>query len=80
MTTRTAPEIIATHLCSDIYDVKDARYQSTRYVAPAVYSIGNHYFCAPSGSQKCPKPWKWEKVGEYYDRAVFRAHMNDVED
>lgn len=74
---RTAAEIIAFHFSSDIRDIQDARYQSTRYAAPAVYSIGDHYYCSPKAGQKPPSDWSgWERIGHHYGRDVMRVHMN----
>lgn len=75
---RTAAEIIAFHFCSDIRDVQSCRYQPTRYTAPALYTIGDHYYCSPLPTQTPPKPWRWEKIGTHYGRDVMRAHMNDI--
>lgn len=68
-----ANEIIGFHLSWDMADVSAGRYQSTRYSSPGVYVCGEDYFCCPSGSQKLPKGWNWQKVGEYYGRTVYRA-------
>lgn len=68
---KTAPEIIATHLGWDMPEVSEGRYQ--RYSAPGVYVCGNDYFCAPTARQSPPKGWDWQKVGEHYGRAVYRA-------
>lgn len=68
-----ASEIIAFHLCWNMSDVTDGRYQPTRYASPGVYVCGDDYFCCPSGSQKLPEGFSWEKVGEYYGRSVYRA-------
>lgn len=70
---RTAPEIIGFHLGWDIREVSETRYQPTRYSAPALYTIGQSYYCAPSGSQTPPKGWQWTKVATHYGRDVFRA-------
>ena len=70
---RTAPEIIGTHLCWDMRDVSEGRYQPTRYHSPGVYVCGDDYFCAPTAAQKPPVDWQWDAVGEYYGRTVFIA-------
>ncbi len=74
---RTAAEIIATHLGYDLAEMSDYRYQPTSYHSPALYTIGDYYFCAPRKGQRCSKTWNWHLVGRYYERDVFRAHMND---
>lgn len=74
---RTAAEIIAFHFCIDIKDVQDCRYQATRYASPAVYTMGNHYYCSPKAGQKPPKGWNWEKIGEHYGHDVMRAGMEN---
>jgi NADH dehydrogenase FAD-containing subunit len=74
---RSAAELVAFHLCSDIADVRDARYQSSRY-ASAVFAIGDCYFCAPAKTHPLPHVgYVWEKVGEYYGRFVYRASMDN---
>ena len=75
---RTAAEIIATHICYDMAEMSDYRYQPTRYASPAVYAIGDYYYCAPTGGKSGPKPWKWQQIGTVYNRPVLRAHMNDI--
>lgn len=76
---RTAAEIIAFHFSSDIRDISDCRYQPTRYANPAIYSMGEYYYAAPSNN-KAPTNFQgeWERIGEYYGRTVFRVHMNKV--
>lgn len=73
VTRRSGAEIIATHFCNDIADVRDGVYQNYR---PAVYVVGNDYYCSPPVGQKPPsnapgKPWK--QIGEHYGRAVFES-------
>lgn len=70
---RTAAEIIAFHFCSDISDVQEGRYQPTRYASPAVYTLGDDYYCSPREGQKPPKGFAWEKIGRHYDRDVMRS-------
>lgn len=70
---RHANEIIGFHLGWDLREVSEGRYQPTRYSSPSIYVCGEDYYCAPSGSQKPPKGFEWEKVGTYYERDVFRA-------
>ena len=74
---RTAAEIIAFHFSADIRDIQDCRYQSTRYASPAVYTIGEYYYCSPNAGQAPPRDWTgWERIGTHYERDVMRAHMN----
>lgn len=84
----TAPEIIATHLCCDIYDIKGSRYQPTLFNQVAVYTYGEDYFCCPTKTQKPPekdrngnergfvwKPvWFHEKTG----RKVYCSTVDDM--
>lgn len=70
---RTAAEIIAFHFSSDIADIRDTRYQPTRFTSPAVYVVGNDYYAAPS-SNAAPKydvgkPWR--PIATYYGRTIF---------
>lgn len=81
MKRRTAAELIAFHLGWDWNDVKECRYQSTRYVSPAIYALGDSYFCAPTERQKLPEPEEfglWEKVGDAYGRPIYRANGGTV--
>lgn len=73
---KTAPEIIGLHLCSDMREVSEGRYQ--KYASPGVYVVGRFYYCCPTSAQKPPhlggdEPTSWEKVGTYYGRNVFRT-------
>jgi hypothetical protein len=68
---RTAPEIIGIHLCWDMRDVSEGRYQ--RYSSPAVYACGSDYYCAPTTNQKPPLDYQWDVVGEYFGRKVYIA-------
>ena len=75
---RTAAEIIGFHFSCDIRDVQDGRYQSTRYASPAIYTLGDDYFCSPpAGAAPPAKFGKWELLGEHYGRGVYRCRMND---
>lgn len=73
---RTAAEIIGFHFCSDIRDIQDCRYQSTRY-RDAIYAIGDDYFAAPASNRppaaEVGQPW--EEIGEHYGRKVWRSKM-----
>lgn len=74
---RTAAEIIAFHIGSDIADVRDARYQPSRFAKVALYTIGDYYYCAPRAGQALPKGYNWVQAGMEYERMIYRAHMND---
>jgi hypothetical protein len=77
---RTAAEIIGFHMSSDIRDIQECRYQPTRYASPAVYTIGDFYYCCPSSpTQKMPMGGIWEFVAMYYGRSIFRIHMNLID-
>jgi hypothetical protein len=75
---RTAAEIIAFHFCSDIADIRDARYQPSKYASQAIYVVGDDYYCAPNKGQR-PKwiaPGKaWREIAEYYDRKIYVSEM-----
>ena len=79
-TRRSAAEIIAFHFCADIADIRDSRYHPTRFASPAIFTVGDNYYCAPSGSQKPPQDrefseprWDWKPIGTYYGRTVYEA-------
>lgn len=69
---RTAPELIGFHFGWDQREVSENRYQSTVYINPAIYTIGENYACAPANN-KPPRKMEgnWQEVGEYYGRKVF---------
>lgn len=71
----SAPYIIGFHFGSDMRDISEGRYQPTRYASPAVYVVGNDYYCAPSGSQKPPARdgWNWQPLATYYGRTIYTA-------
>lgn len=70
---RSEAELIAYHLCCDIGDVREGRYQ--RYSNPAVFVVGSHYFCAPQQGKTPPEGVcdRWELMGLYYGRNVYRS-------
>jgi len=73
--TRQAAEIIAFHFGWDFADMRDQRYQTTRFVNPAVYTLGDDYYAAPSKG-KMPANYcgmEWEQIGEEYGRAIFKG-------
>ena len=76
----SAAYILAFHFGWDARDMSDQRYQSTRFVSPAVYTIGNDYYCVPpAGSAKLPidreiaDRWDWKPLAEHYGRKIFWA-------
>lgn len=72
---RTAAEIIAFHFCSDIADVRDCRYQPTRYASPAIFVLDDDYYAAPSNNKppRAEVGQPWELIGSYYGRSIFRS-------
>lgn len=71
---RSAAEIIAFNFCLDIGDVREYRYQPTRYTAPAIFAMGEFYYCSPSSNQSPPKSFgTWQLIGEHYGRKIYRA-------
>ena len=76
-TRRTAPEIIGFHFGWDMREVSETRYQSTRFVSPAVYVIGDDYYCAPSDNK--PPAYvvgkAWVGFAEHYGRKIFCSEM-----
>ena len=76
-TRRTAAEIVGFHFGWDIRKVQDTRYQSTRYANPAVYVIGDDYYCAPSNNQppKYELGQAWTEIAEHYGRKIFESKM-----
>jgi hypothetical protein len=79
---KTAPEIIAEALGQDWEDIKCQRYQSTRYSAPAVYSWDDEpwsYLCCPSGSQKPPPDFPWQRITTG-PRPVFAVAYKDLKE
>lgn len=75
---KSAAEVIGFHLMWDIADVREAIYQPTRYRAPSLYTVGEYYYCAPSGNQRPPQDFgTWDFVHEYCGRRIYRAAMNE---
>ena len=73
----SAAGCIAWFYCSDIKDISDCRYQSTRYPIP-VYTLGDDYVCCPRAGGKPPEGFNWEPQGKTYnDRTVYRAALNN---
>ena len=70
---RSAEECIAFLFGSDIADIRDSRYQPTRYSSPAVFVVGNDYYCAPTKKQKVPAGWNWKARAFYYGREIYEA-------
>jgi hypothetical protein len=68
----TAAERIAFLTGQDFADMKDCRYQPTRYKV-AVYVLGNDYYCSPAGKALPDVGYPWEEIGEYKDQKVYRA-------
>lgn len=77
----TGAYIIAFHFCSDVRDVTENRYQPTRYVSPAIYTLGDDYYCCPAAGKDPPRnrdftdAWEWEPIGEHYGRTVYRSRV-----
>jgi len=79
---KTAPEIIAEVLGWDWSDVKRMRYQPTRYARPAIYLGDDNpwtYLCAPSGSQKPPPGFPWQRITTG-PRPVFAVAYKDLKE
>lgn len=73
---RTAAECIAFHMGYDFAEMSDLRYQSTRWISPAIYTLGNHqYCCPPIGRTLRPEyaGMTWAVVGKAYGRDIYRA-------
>jgi len=69
---RTAAEIIAFHFGWNMPDVSECRYQPTRYHSPAIYTLFDGYYAAPSNN-KPPVNMEgiWREVGEHYGRRIY---------
>lgn len=70
-------EIIGTHLNRDIADVADGLYQ---HFVPAVYVMGDDYYCCPPGNRKPPAPdrFVWKVDGEHFGRKVYISELADM--
>lgn len=84
---RSAPEILAFHFGMDIADMRDYRYQPTRYSVPAIYTLdykhnGKEYsYLAAPSSGKMPKNYaslEWEQIGQEYGRPIFGATGGEI--
>lgn len=69
---RTAAEIIATYINYDMAEMSEYRYQPARYFSPAIYAIGETYYCAPTNG-KLHNGWNWTFAAMVLDRKVFTA-------
>ena len=71
----TAAERIAFLTSTDFAEMKECRYQSTRYASPAVYVLGNDYYCSPTNyMRKFPDVgYRWELIGTAYGHGVYCA-------
>jgi hypothetical protein len=77
---RSSAEIIAFHMGWDITEVRDARYQSTRLVAMAVYPIGDDlWMCCPAKGKKplYSKEFPWKPLTEYYGRTIYYCTVDE---
>lgn len=72
---KSAAEVIAFVLGWDIAEVREYRYQPTKYAKIHVYAIGDWYYCATLSGQNPPKGWEWDlvKICLNYGRSVYRA-------
>jgi hypothetical protein len=73
MKKRSAAEIVAFHFGYDIAEMRDQRYQPTRYSSPAIFTVGDDYYCAPTKGQKLPAGWNWKAKATYYGRDIYEA-------
>ena len=71
---KRADEIIAFHLGWDVADMRECRYQPSKYKV-AVYACGDSYYCAPSEHNAMPDGFAWRIDGEHYGRTVYVATM-----
>lgn len=78
---KQAAEIIAFHFCADLAEMRDQRYQPGTYTSPAVYVVGQDYYCAPAAGKlpgnKFPGQ-PWQPVATYYGRTVYESVMEGV--
>ena len=75
---RTAAEIIATHIGYDMAEMSEYRYQPACYASPAIYAIGDTYYCAPTNG-KLHKGWNWTFAAMVLGRKVFEAGTEIVD-
>jgi len=69
VTKRTDAERIGFMLGWDIADVRETRYQPSKYKIP-VYTIGNDYMCVPRG-RKLPEGFNWKPWKESYNEMIY---------
>ena len=72
---KSPAEAIGFVLGSDVAEVREYRYQPTKYAKIHVYAIGDWYYCATLPSQNPPDGWDWQLINEspYHGRKVYRA-------
>jgi hypothetical protein len=69
----TAAERIAFQTGTDFAEMKECRYQPTRYATTAVYVLGNDYYCSPTRGKLPNVGYFWEPIGNCYNHTVYRA-------
>ena len=75
---RTAAELIAYHVGWDMAEMSEYRYQSTRFVSPAIYTVADSYYAAPTAAnvsrlRKGYAGLKWQCVGQEYGREIWEG-------
>lgn len=71
----TAAEAIAFVIGYDFAEMKDCRYQPTRWTSPAIYVCGDDYYAAvPTGPIRPDyADLRWEWAGAAYGKTIYRA-------
>ena len=74
---KQSAEIIAFYLCQDLAEMREYRYQPTKWSTPAVYSFGDERYYAAPTSGKMPKGYcglnDWQHLATEFGRKIFMA-------
>jgi len=79
---KSAAEVIGFVIGLDVCEVREYRYQPTKYATIHVYAVGTGYYCATLLHQKPPEGWKWEPlltVGKYKRRVWIAMQSPDFD-
>jgi hypothetical protein len=82
---RTQAEIVATHFGSDIVDMRDMKYQPTRYASPSIFTVyaanSDYWLAQPTGRKiggRAGAEFNWTPAGEYYGWTVYFGTDKDA--
>jgi hypothetical protein len=75
---RSAAEKIADALGMDIADVRDGRYQPSKYPKPAVYVVGDDYYAVSDSAPRYCVGQPWERVSSWRGDDVWCSKIEET--